>query len=173
MCTTRVTAATTSLRSGEASLDIGSPTTFTSTPSPTTPASARRTSSIFTPGKMRQLTLAVADCGSAFCACPPSSMVATQVVRVWPTYDGIRGQRGRGGFVFRIRGELRHRRAKLTRRGLAGTRGSSPMVVSFHITGKLNCAQFHERRGEIVDGVVGARRELWPPGLRVVSVKSA
>jgi len=33
------------------------------------------------PGMMRQLTLARASWGSAFTACPPSSIVATQVVR--------------------------------------------------------------------------------------------
>jgi hypothetical protein len=38
-----------------------------------------------TPGKILQFTVAVADCGSAFSACPASSMVTTQVVRVVPT----------------------------------------------------------------------------------------
>ena len=38
-----------------------------------------------TPGKIRQLTVAVADCGSAFSAWPACSIVATQVVRVLPT----------------------------------------------------------------------------------------
>jgi hypothetical protein len=33
---------------------------------------------------MRQLTVAVADCGSAFSAWPPRSSVATQVVPVLP-----------------------------------------------------------------------------------------
>jgi hypothetical protein len=84
-CTARVTALTTSSRSGDASLDIGWPVSFTSTALPAASCNARRTSSIFTPGKMRQLTFAEADCGSAFCACPPASMVATQVVRIWPT----------------------------------------------------------------------------------------
>ena len=37
--------------------------------------------STVSPGKMRQLTLAVARCGSAFSAWPASSSVATQVVR--------------------------------------------------------------------------------------------
>ena len=35
-----------------------------------------------TPGRMRQLTLALAICGSALVAWPPSSLVATQVVRI-------------------------------------------------------------------------------------------
>ena len=35
----------------------------------------------WTPGMIRQLTLAIASCGSAFTAWPPSSIVATQVVR--------------------------------------------------------------------------------------------
>src|SRR5713226_8199700 len=38
------------------------------------------TSSGSSPGKMRQLTLARAVCGSAFGACPPESIVATHVV---------------------------------------------------------------------------------------------
>ena len=79
-----VTAFTTSFRSGDASLDSGSPTSVTSTLSPTTFCRSRRTSSIFTPGKMRQLTFAAADCGNAFGACPPDSSVATHVVRIWP-----------------------------------------------------------------------------------------
>ena len=33
------------------------------------------------PGRIRQLTTARASCGSALSACPPSSRVATQVVR--------------------------------------------------------------------------------------------
>src|SRR5436190_13347576 len=40
-----------------------------------------RTSSGATPGKMRQLTLAVARCGRALVAWPALSIVATQVVR--------------------------------------------------------------------------------------------
>src|SRR5579859_8042405 len=39
------------------------------------------TSGIGVPGRMRQLTLALACCASALGAWPPSSMVATQVVR--------------------------------------------------------------------------------------------
>jgi hypothetical protein len=35
------------------------------------------------------LTVADALCGKAFGACPPSSRVATQVVRVWPTVAGF------------------------------------------------------------------------------------
>src|ERR1051325_3565108 len=34
------------------------------------------------PGRMRQLTFAAASCGSALVAWPPSSIVATQVVRI-------------------------------------------------------------------------------------------
>src|SRR5438874_6110005 len=34
------------------------------------------------PGRMRQLTFAVAVCGSAFGACPPLSIVGTHVVRI-------------------------------------------------------------------------------------------
>ena len=40
------------------------------------------TESTLTPGRMRQLTLAVASCGRALLAWPPSSRVATQVVRI-------------------------------------------------------------------------------------------
>ena len=41
----------------------------------------RSTSSGSSPGRMRQFTLAAARCGSAFGACPASTIVATQVVR--------------------------------------------------------------------------------------------
>src|SRR5947207_11913842 len=34
------------------------------------------------PGRRRQLTVALAVCGSALSACPPSSFVATHVVRI-------------------------------------------------------------------------------------------
>ena len=44
-------------------------------------SSAARTSAGSWPGAIRQLTLAVAVCGSALRACPPESIVATQVVR--------------------------------------------------------------------------------------------
>ena len=44
-----------------------------------------RTAATLVPGKMRQLMLALARCGKALSAWPPSSMVATQVVRSWPT----------------------------------------------------------------------------------------
>ena len=58
--------------SGEEILTIGSATNS---------SSLARTVSVVTPGKMRQLIFARARCGSAFVACPASSMVATQVVR--------------------------------------------------------------------------------------------
>src|SRR5439155_17811259 len=74
-------------RSGEG----GTGTTFPSGPgcetvviltcgSLATRSSVRRTYSGSSPGKIRQLTLARAVCGSALRACPPESMVATQVV---------------------------------------------------------------------------------------------
>ena len=47
-----------------------------------------RISATGTPGKMRQFTVAVADWGSAFSACPARSIVATHVVRVMPTRSG-------------------------------------------------------------------------------------
>ena len=40
------------------------------------------------PGMMRQLTVAFADCGNALAACPPESIVATQVVRNCALYCG-------------------------------------------------------------------------------------
>src|SRR6478735_1825760 len=49
--------------------------------SPIAATSAAWVSSTVRPGNMRQLTLAAARCGSALLACPPSSNVATQVVR--------------------------------------------------------------------------------------------
>ena len=47
------------------------------------------TSSTDSSGRMRQLMMAPAFWGSAFVACPPSSIVATQVVRIIPTYLGM------------------------------------------------------------------------------------
>ena len=44
-------------------------------------SSSPRTASLELPGKIRQLTFARARCGNALVAWPPSSMVATQVVR--------------------------------------------------------------------------------------------
>src|SRR5690349_8561782 len=40
-------------------------------------------------GRMRQLTRARAVCGKALSACPPSSRVATQVVRIVALYEGM------------------------------------------------------------------------------------
>lgn len=45
-----------------------------------TPSSVFWMSSGFSTGRMRQFTVALADCGRAFSACPPESWVATQVV---------------------------------------------------------------------------------------------
>src|SRR5690349_13197192 len=42
------------------------------------------------PGSIRQLTVALAVCGSAFGAWPPSSIVATHVVRMSALYSGVR-----------------------------------------------------------------------------------
>ena len=59
-----------------------SPDRVTFTPgSAITRSSSARTSVAETPGKMRQLMFAPARCGKALGACPPSSRVATQVVR--------------------------------------------------------------------------------------------
>jgi hypothetical protein len=59
---------------------LGRTATFSSA---MTRASVRPTSSTDSSGMTRQFTLARAVCGSAFSACPASSMVATQVVRIW------------------------------------------------------------------------------------------
>ena len=50
--------------------------------SSTTLASVAMTASGASPGRIRQLTLAVARCGRAFSAWPALTMVATQVVRI-------------------------------------------------------------------------------------------
>src|SRR3546814_8148886 len=68
LCTALVTAAITSGRSGEASLPVGSPSTvICASLSATSSVSFAFTDSTDTPGKMRQLTLAVAPIGSASC----------------------------------------------------------------------------------------------------------
>jgi hypothetical protein len=114
---------------------MGSPTSFTSTPAPATPCKASRTSSIFTPGKMRQFTLAEADCGSAFSACPPLSMVATQVVHNFPACVGLRAITSTAD---PSRGLAENRRiASPSSPGVVAPASlNAASVVSFHITGK-------------------------------------
>jgi hypothetical protein len=79
----------TSSRSGEASLGLGLLTSLTCAfGSPIAFTSVDCTDSTDSPGKTRQLMLAVALCGSALGAWPPRSIVATQVVPSCPTYSG-------------------------------------------------------------------------------------
>ena len=66
---------------GEARFSVLVSTTATMAGSPTTFCSAACTDALVAVGAMRQFTLASASCGSALGACPPLSMVATQVVR--------------------------------------------------------------------------------------------
>ena len=83
------TASITSARNGDASLPVGSFSVVTvALGSLTTFTSCAFTSSIGTPGKMRQLTLTFALCGRALSAWPACAMVATQVVRTCPTNSG-------------------------------------------------------------------------------------
>src|SRR5262249_9568609 len=73
----------TSGRSGDGLLGLASPTNETvifGSASPST--SLSRPEFGDTPGRMRQLTFAVASCGSALVAWPPDSIVATHVVRI-------------------------------------------------------------------------------------------
>src|SRR3954465_6814580 len=73
----------TSGRSGDGLLGCASSTNSTLTfGSATISISFALTDAGDTPGRMRQLTLALAICGSALVAWPPSSFVATQVVRI-------------------------------------------------------------------------------------------
>src|ERR1043166_3000519 len=51
--------------------------------------SARSTAAGSSPGSIRQLTVAFAVWGSALGACPPSSIVATHVVRTRALYRGV------------------------------------------------------------------------------------
>src|SRR5262245_34328945 len=77
------TALMTSGRSGDGLLGVAGLTTDTLIcESASTSTSLSRTDAGDTPGRMRQLTLAVASCGSAFGAWPPASRVATHVVRI-------------------------------------------------------------------------------------------
>ncbi len=87
---TRATGSMISGLSGDGGLGVAAVTTVTTTAvSSTTLVSVRWTSSDGVPGSMRQLTVALADCGNAFSACPPASSVATQVVRSWALYSGL------------------------------------------------------------------------------------
>ena len=68
--------------SGDGGLAMNSPVAVTVILSlASTRTSVACTSSGFSPGRTRQLTVARAVCGSALLAWPPSSRVATQVVR--------------------------------------------------------------------------------------------
>src|SRR6185437_11785284 len=81
-CTALLTAAITSGRSGEAGESIA-PSAERVTVAPGSAITLMicwRTLSDGTPGKIRQLTLAVTFWGRALVACPPSIMVATQVL---------------------------------------------------------------------------------------------
>ena len=108
-------------------------------------------------GSTRQLTFAAASCGSAFFACPPSSCVATHVVRsvafqgvdafatraiaaVSPSRDLRRDRRSTGPFsIFDIALEVRARH-----------------VVGLEREAELR--QSIERAGEVVDRVVRDRQ---------------
>src|SRR5512143_2243629 len=71
-----------SSRNGDDGPGCGAPSIFTATAvSATTRWSVDVTYSAGSSGSTRQFTLAAASCGSAFFACPPSSSVATHVVR--------------------------------------------------------------------------------------------
>src|SRR5262249_6837821 len=71
-----------SSRIGDGGLLRGVPTTLRCTAvSATTFVNCAVTKPIESSGRTRQLTVAAASCGSALIACPPSSIVATQVVR--------------------------------------------------------------------------------------------
>src|SRR5436190_15582220 len=86
-CTALLTAASRSGLSGEAGESIA-PSLDRVTVAPgsaITRTIVWRTSSEGVPGKIRQLTLAETFCGRALVAWPPWIMVATQVVRSWPT----------------------------------------------------------------------------------------
>src|SRR5580765_3628459 len=77
------TAAITSGLSADGLLGVASPINDTATfGSAAISTSFALIDSAATPGRMRQLTLAVASCGRALLACPPASRVATQVVRI-------------------------------------------------------------------------------------------
>src|SRR5690348_3258162 len=86
-----VTAFTTSGRNGDGGLSTGGGgrTLISTEGSSITFASMAFTDATWVPGKIRQLMLPSASCGSALRAWPPSSVVAMQVVRIWPTYAGL------------------------------------------------------------------------------------
>src|SRR5499426_3917038 len=73
----------TSAESGEGGLGLGSLIGVIVTRlSLMTLTKVSRVCSAVSVGRMRQLTVARAVCGNAFSACPASSIVATQVVRI-------------------------------------------------------------------------------------------
>ena len=81
-CVTSVTARRTSARNGDAGLCTASPSCVMATSvSAITLRSDSRTYATPSSGNTRQFTVAAASCGSAFIAWPPSSIVATHVVR--------------------------------------------------------------------------------------------
>src|SRR6266853_4758464 len=87
---TRSTGSMISGFNGDGGLGIAAVTTLTVTAvSFTTLLRVLCTSPDGVPGSIRQLTVALADCGNAFSACPPASSVATHVVRSGALYSGL------------------------------------------------------------------------------------
>ena len=98
------------------------------------------------PGRMRQLTVARASCGSALSAWPPSSRVATQVVRICALYGGsARQPRDRGGDPARPRDRL-HVGGELAASRSSPSASKYARVVSLSSTGNSSCDEPRQRR---------------------------
>jgi hypothetical protein len=116
------------------------------------------------PGKIRQLTVATADWGSALSAWPPASRVATQVVRSRPTKGRISGDLRRGVLVLRVRREPRHRFAQGTWGERTGRLEIAERpVVPLHR--ELEPLHGLQRIGQLINRVVGPGHGAVPAGV--------
>ena len=122
------------------------------------------------PGKMRQLTLAVARCGSAFGAWPPAICVATQLVRRMAFDDGsfLSRSMAAASSLLRRRDHVGAFLAALDDAELLEV--AARRVVELDL--ELVRFDLVERMRELIDRVVGRGARRVPALVGVVSVKS-
>ena len=109
---------------------------------------------------MRQLTVAIAVCGSAFDACPPSAS-SRHTSFASCRRRRLRQSHRRRGFVLRVRGESPHGLAERTWRcGAGGLEVAERPVVRHHR--KPICLHGLHHIGQLVYRVVRARRRAVP-----------
>src|SRR2546422_726075 len=137
------TAFMTSGRSGDGLLGFASPTNeILICGSATISMSLSRTDAGDTPGRMRQLTFAVASCGSALLAWPPARRVATHVVRIMEfQYGTAADNRDAAAGSGVARATARMSAATFGSLSADADRSKYARVTSFNWTGKSNVAR--------------------------------